>query len=355
MHAKTQIWELMGWPRLRYEAAALHDVCAETEYALGVVAGRMAELPSGTYALLKRQSEAEEIVRTAWLSGHAIERQAAMSAVSDMEASGDMLADERAIGLAQVLRECSGSGLLSLTRLRAWHACLFPSGFDGGKQIRPGRWRSAGSSEPAAGTPCPPPERLVGELEAFLKWLELDQSDHYLIKAALAHIWFMALSPFQCGNARLARMISRRVLAGRRAAIISLCSLSAQLSRDRAGYVEAMEIARTGDLDLTSWVSWFCNQVQRAAMHAEVSVARETSASRFWQRCAALSLNPRQLRALDHLQRNPDDALHSKRWSEVVGVSSDTALRDLNELTAHGLLVRQGRARAARFVLAEAP
>lgn len=201
----------------------------------------------------------------------------------------------------------------------------------------------------------PSPERLVAELETFLKWLELDQSDHYLIKAALAHIWFLALSPFQSGNARLARMISRRVLVGRRAATISLCSLSAQLARDRAGYIEAVEIARTGDLDLTNWVSWFCHQIQRAAMHAEVSIARESSASRFWQRCAGLSLNPRQMRALDHLHQHPEDALYSKRWGEIVGVSSDTALRDLSELTEHGLLVRQGRARAVRFVLAQTP
>jgi len=355
MHARTQIWELMGWPHLRYDAAALHEICAETEYALGIVSGRTAELPAGTYAQLKQAAEAEEIVRTAWLSGQSIERAAALSAVADADGAGGA-ADERAIGLAQVLRECAGVGLLSLTRLRAWHADLFPSGFDGGRQIRPGRWRSGvASAGPAMSWPGPPAERLVGELEIFLKWLELDQSDHYLVKAALAHIWFLALSPFQCGNARLARMVSRRVLVGRRAAPLALCSLSAQFARDRAGYVEAVEIARTGDLDLTHWVGWFCHQVQRAAMHAEVNVARETSASRFWQQCAGLSLNPRQLRALDHLQRHPDEALQSKRWGQLLGVSSDTALRDLTELAAHGLLRRQGRARAVRFVLAQAP
>jgi Fic family protein len=179
---------------------------------------------------------------------------------------------------------------------------------------------------------------LKHDIDRFLLWLNSSTNEPALIKAGLGHLWFVTLHPFDDGNGRIARAIGDLLLARAEGGTPRFYSVSAQIQKERKAYYEILERTQKADVDVTEWLAWFLNALQRAVDEAEHALDDVLYKTRFWQRMGTLSLNERQLKILNKLLDGFDGKLTSSKWAVIAKCSPDTALRDINDLLARGVL-----------------
>jgi Fic family protein len=187
----------------------------------------------------------------------------------------------------------------------------------------------------------PPSERLEIEAARFLNWLHGDTGEPALLKAGLGHLWFVTLHPFDDGNGRIARAIGDLLLARADRSSQRFYSVSAQIQREREAYYDILERTQNGTLDVTAWLAWFLDSLHRAVNHAQHTLDAVLVKARFWQRLAAIPLNERQVKVLNRLLDGFEGTLTNSKWAAIAKCSPDTALRDINDLLARGVLRRK--------------
>jgi Fic family protein len=242
---------------------------------------------------------------------------------------------------------------LTQARLFGWHAALFPTGYSGLSRIAIGTWRddAQGPMQVISGPigrqrvhyEAPPAERLSDEAERFLDWLNAPvQAEPALIRAGLGHLWFVTLHPFDDGNGRIARAIGDMLLARADGSPQRFYSLSAQIQRERKAYYEILERTQKGDLDVTEWLLWFLQMLGEAVRLANHALDAVLDKARFWHRMSGIALNERQVKVLNRLLDGFEGKLTSSKWATLAKCSTDTALRDIQELVTQGVLQRSG-------------
>lgn len=253
---------------------------------------------------------------------------------------------------------------LDLERLFRWHSAIFPGGFSPQLgPIRTGELR--GDAPMVVATPskthdlpdiihfeAPGRGRLETEMEAFLSWFNnpppgLDG----LIRAGIAHLWFITIHPLEDGNGRIARTITDLALAQDEQSGLRFFSLSTQILRNKDGYYDALEFAQRGSLDITPWLQWFLDQVQRSAQHGIDEVHRVLARNRFWVKADSLHLNDRQMAGLHRALSpfNTEEILSNRFYRKITNTNRTTAARDLAELVELGLLEAFGAGRSASY------
>jgi Fic family protein len=185
---------------------------------------------------------------------------------------------------------------------------------------------------------APAAHRIEKEMKAFLDWFNGDDGTDLVLRAGIAHLWFVTLHPFEDGNGRIARAIADMTLARSEQSAQRFYSLSAQIRQERKAYYEGLEHAQKGTLDITEGLEWFLGCLSRALDGVEDTLATVFTKARFWQSCAALSFNNRQRLILNRLLDGFKGKLTSSKWAILAKCSQDTALRDIQELIGHGLL-----------------
>ncbi len=255
---------------------------------------------------------------------------------------------------------------MSRERLFGWHAALFPTGYSGLTRIKVGEWRDdAGGPMQVVSGPigrrrvhfeAPPAERLETEIRRFLDWLNGTSNQPPLIRAGLGHLWFVTLHPFDDGNGRIARAIGDLLLARADGSPQRFYSLSAQIQQERKAYYGILERTQKGILDVTGWLAWFLAALHRAVDQAQHTLDAVLAKARFWQRFAGTPMNERQLKLLNRLLDGFEGKLSTSKWAIIAKCSSDTALRDINELLAHGVLRKSAAGgRSTSYELNESP
>jgi len=239
---------------------------------------------------------------------------------------------------------------LSAQRLWGWHAALFPTGFNGLHRIGVGRWRNdaGGPMQVVSGAlgrervhfQAPPADRLGAETDNFLAWANAGTGEPLIIKAGLAHLWFVTLHPFDDGNGRIARAVGDLFLARADGGSRRYYSLSAQIQRERKAYYQILERTQRGNLDVTPWLAWFLDALQRALDTALDGLVAVLGKARFWQRWAQVPFNERQVLMLNRALEGADERLSTGRWAKLTRCSNDTALRDLQVLLNLGVIRR---------------
>lgn len=259
-------------------------------------------------------------------------------------------ADRHVDGVVEMMLDATGGFANPLTRERlfGWHAALFPTGYDGLTQIRIGAWRddAAGPMQVVSGPvgrqkihyEAPPAARLEAEMKGFLSWFNSEQNIDPVLKAGLAHLWFVTIHPFDDGNGRIARAIGDMSLARSEKSAQRFYSLSAQIQRERKEYYDLLEQTQKGVLDATEWLTWFLACLGRAIDGADSILGRVIAKARFWERCAGLSLNERQIKLINRLLDEFEGKLTSSKWAAIAKCSPDSALRDINDLIERGVL-----------------
>lgn len=179
---------------------------------------------------------------------------------------------------------------------------------------------------------------LNKEMQRFLNWFNSADQDDLVVKAGLAHLWFVTIHPFEDGNGRIARAVGDMVLARAERSAQRYYSLSAQIQRERKDYYDQLESTQKGDLDVTSWLTWFLQCLLRAGEQAEETLATVLAKARFWRQLAGTRLNDRQIKLLNKLLEGFEGKLTSSKWASIAKCSQDTALRDITDLLERGVL-----------------
>jgi Fic family protein len=203
---------------------------------------------------------------------------------------------------------------------------------------------------------APPAERIDGEMQRFLEWFEGDADIEPVLKAGLAHLWFVTIHPFDDGNGRIARAIAEMALARSERSSQRFYSMSAQIREERAAYYRILEQTQRGTMDVTPWMAWFLGCLARAIESAQVALSSVRAKARYWDTLRAVPLNDRQRLVITKLLEGFEGKLTTSKWAALTKSSHDTALRDIQQLVERGVLVRnQAGGRSTSYSLAGEP
>lgn len=355
------IWQHPDWPAFRWDAAAIAPLQGKARLAQGKVLGAARMLDDGLSLEAVAAILVEDGLTTSAIEGERLDVEAVRSSVArhlGLPTVGLPAAPRAVDGLIEVLLDATrGHGQpLSIPRQCGWQAALFPTGHSGLYPIRVGELRgdapmrvvSGGAGRERVRFLAPPRDELESRLEAFLGWFNQPPADlDGLVRAGLAHLWFVTLHPFEDGNGRLARAITDMALAQDEKQSGRLFSLSAQILRERESYYDILEHTQRGGLDVTLWLGWFLVQVEAAATAAEATVANTLAKARFWLRHQNASLNERQRKSLNlMMDAGPggfEGGMNTRKYMGLTKASRTTAYRELADLVARGCLAPTGK------------
>jgi len=347
------IWQACDWPNWRYDLAALAEPMADVSRAQGLLMGRLADagVPLRDQASLAALTE--DAVKTSEIEGERLDVESVRSSIArrlGLDIGALAPVDRHVEGVVDMVLDATANchAPVSRKRLFGWHAALFPTGYSGLNEIRVGRWRDdAGGPMQVVSGPigrqrvhfeAPPADRLEAETRRFLDWLNAPPEEPALLRAGIGHLWFVTLHPFDDGNGRIARAIGDLLLARADGSSQRFYSLSAQIQRERKAYYEILERTQKGTLDVTAWLAWFLEALHRALDQAQHELDAVLARARFWQRWGAQPLNERQVKLLKRLLDGFEGKLTTSKWAAIAKCSPDTALRDISELIARGIL-----------------
>lgn len=270
-----------------------------------------------------------------------------------MDIGGLLPADRNVDGVVEMIIDSTQNAQqpLSAERLFDWHAGLFPTGRSGMYKINVAQWRKdeTGPMQVVSGAmgrehvhfQAPNAIKLDDEMEAFITWFNLNQTIDPLLKAGVAHLWFVTIHPFDDGNGRIARAIADLQLSRAEGASSRFYSMSAQIRLQRKSYYEMLEKTQKGSLDITPWLNWFLDCLFAALQNAEQVLEKVLLKARFWERHATTLLNARQILILNKLLGNFEGKLTSSKWAKIAKCSPDTALRDIQDLLHKNILQKE--------------
>lgn len=359
--ATRYIWQRPDWPEWRYDLPALANLLSAVSAAQGTLYGRLKDAGM----LLRNKTTLEaltlDVIQTSAIEGENLNPASVRSSIAfrlgvDIGALAPQ--DRNAEGVVDMVIDATSNPETPLTteRLFGWHAALFPTGYSGVHRICTGSWRtdskgpmqvvSGGIGRERVHFQAPPAQELPAGMNRFLQWVNEngpDQNnthDPALIRAGIGHLWFVTLHPFDDGNGRIARAIGDMLLSRTDGSPQRFYSLSAQIHRQRREYYKILERTQKGDMDVTPWLTWFLSTLLKAVENAHSTVDSVLARGRFWQQLAGIPLNQRQVMMLTRLLENFEGKLTTGKWATIAKCSSDTALRDINELVQHRILTR---------------
>jgi Fic family protein len=354
----SYIWQAPDWPNWRYDLAALASPLAQVSHAQGLLLGRLTDIGLGLRDQASLAALTDDVIKTSEIEGEHLNAASVRSSIArrlGVDIGSLAPVDRHVEGVVEMVLDATINSASPLTqaRLFGWHAALFPTGYSGLSRIAIGTWRddAQGPMQVISGPigrqrvhyEAPPAERLSDEAERFLEWLNAPvQAEPALIRAGLGHLWFVTLHPFDDGNGRIARAIGDMLLARADGSPQRFYSLSAQIQRERKAYYEILERTQKGDLDVTEWLLWFLRMLDEAVRLANHALDAVLDKARFWQRMSGIALNERQVKVLNRLLDGFEGKLTSSKWAALAKCSTDTALRDIQELVTQGVLQRSG-------------
>lgn len=370
------LWQSPDWPGLNWDVNALAAPLAHARVAQGRMLGLAGSLGMLDLADLQLTGWAQEAVATAQIEGEVLQinsvRASAARRLGLAHASA-AAGDARSEATLDVLQAAVGQWDRPLSKddLFAWHAALFPTGRSGLTRIVTGAWRTHAEPmqivTPRLGKPdvvhyeAPPSSDVPAHMDLLLQWfnvVSMAQGIDGLLRAAITHLWFEAIHPFEDGNGRIGRALAELALAQDMRSSQRLFSLSAQIANDRAGYYAELQNA-TGHqkTDITSWVQWFTRRIQAAFDAATGQMQTALGRNRYWTHVNGMhpELSASQRKALDRLlEAQPQGftgGMSTVKYVNLTGVSRATAYRELTQLAEHGLLERTGQGRGTRYTL----
>jgi Fic family protein len=362
------IYELKDWPQFRWSHERLTEQLAALSRHQGRLIGRMESLGFQLRAEAVLESLTVEVVKTSEIEGELLNKDQVRSSLArrlGLDVGALATVDRNVEGVVEMMLDATQKYDQPLTeeRLFGWHAALFPTGRSGMAKITVGGWRTdaSGPMQVVSGQvgreriyyEAPPAVRLQGDMHAFLEWFNAGSSLDPVLKAAVAHLWFVTIHPFEDGNGRIARAIADMALARSEESPQRFYSMSAQFRAERKGYYDILEATQHGDLDITAWLQWFLACLNRAFDGAEVTLASVLRKARFWDTYAQETLNDRQRKMLNRVLDGFEGKLTNSKWAALTKTSNDTALRDIEDLVRRGILVKDpGGGRSTSYSLA---
>ncbi len=309
----------------------------------------------------------EELISSSEIEGVLLNPNSVRSSIArrlGIEDDGLLVEDHYVEGLVDVMldavRNCSES--LTDERLFDWHAALFPFGRSGMHRITVADWRkgeepmqvvSGAFGHEKVHYEAPPSDVVPAEMEQLIGWCNSANQSPFIM-AAVAHLWFVTVHPFDDGNGRISRTLADMLLARLDEESARYYSMSAEINRNKKAYYEVLERTQKGNLDITEWMLWFFGCLENAIVRASGIIERTLQKAAYWDEFRDVDINERQRKVVNRLWDGFEGKLTSSKWAKICSCSQDTALRDINDLISKGMLRNSGEGgRSANYLLPE--
>jgi len=361
------IHERSDWPRFWWSEKKLEAQLASVRHHQGLLIGRMGALGFKLRDEAVLATLTEDVLKSSEIEGEKLDKDQVRSSIArrlGMDIGALPPVDRDVEGVVEMMLDATQKYDEPLTkeRLLGWHASLFPTGRSGMSKIMVGKWRDDrdGPMQVVSGPigrervhyEAPAAKLVDREMRAFLKWFSGDDRGDPVLKAAVAHLWFVTIHPFEDGNGRIARAIADMSLARSEKSPQRFYSMSAQIRVERNAYYDILEATQKGDLDITAWLAWFLGCLDRAFNGGGVILGTVLRKTQFWQTHAGEPFNERQRKLLNRLLDGFEGKLTSTKWATIAKTSQDTASRDIDDLTRRNILFKEpGGGRSTSYLL----
>jgi Fic family protein len=348
------IHEMSDWTNFRWDAQKLSKLLGEVRYKQGLLLGKIRSLGFEVRLEANIETLTEDAVKSNLIEGETIDPKQVRSSIArrlGADVAGIYTTNRNIDGIVEIMLDAVQNNQTPLTseRLFGWHAALFPTGYSGLRKITVASWRTAksGDMRVVSGTArehvhfeAPSADRVEDEMKKFIDWFNAPCSIDGMLKAGIAHFWFITIHPFEDGNGRIARTIADMALARAENSPERFYSVSASIEKERSSYYDILERSQKGDPDITRWLEWFLTCLDKAVGFSEDILASVMRKSSFWQMANSHSINERQRNILNRLLDGFTGKLTSGKYAVLCKCSQDTALRDIDELLSIGLLTK---------------
>ena len=362
---RTYIWQLQDWPGFYWDEEILRPIQERIVHLHGYLAGRMDSLgfDGSSNALLNAMSE--EVMSSSEIEGVTLNPQSVRSSIArklGIEEDGLLTEDHYVDGLVDVMMDAvyNCTTPLSDERLFDWHAALFPSGRSGMYKIRVADWRkgeepmqvvSGALGKERVHYEAPPSAQVASEMKRFIDWYNQNDISPYL-KAAISHLWFVSIHPFDDGNGRISRTLADMSLSRLDNEPRRYFSMSAEINRNKKAYYEILEKTQKGELNINDWLIWFFNCLEKAIRRSLEVIERTMQKNEYWHKHRKTEINERQRKVVNRLWDGFEGKLTTSKWAKICRCSQDTALRDINDLVAKGMLCKSSEGgRSSNYLL----
>lgn len=353
---KGFIYQIEDWPKFTWEIDKFINLLSEARNLQGRILGKMESLGFELRNEANLETLTLDVLKTSEIEGEFLNRDQVRSSIArklGMEIAGSVDSERDVDGIVEVMLDATQNCFkpLSTERLFDWHAALFPTGRSGIYKITVADWRtdSTGPMQVVSGAmgkekvhfQAPKSSVLESEMRQFIGWFNKNIQLDLVLKAAIAHLWFVTIHPFEDGNGRIARSLTDMLLAQSDNSSQRFYSMSAQIRVERKQYYEILEKTQKGNLDITGWIKWFLNCLINALKSTDTTLNRVLFKAHFWNRHAKTVMNERQKKLLNKILDGFEGKLTSSKWAKIAKCSKDTAIRDINDLINKQVLIKE--------------
>ncbi len=360
------IYQYKDWTNFFWDNKAINVVFGEVRHLQGKIAGQMSSLGFSVQEETNLTTLTLDIVKSSEIEGELLNYNQVRSSVArrlGLDVGGLVPTDRNVEGVVEMMLDATQNYMQALTadRLFGWHAALFPAGRSGMYKIEVGRYRT-GEMQIVSGAmgkeklhyEAVPVATVKKEMDDFLDWFNTDATTDLVIKAAVAHFWFIIIHPFDDGNGRIARAITDLLLTRADKSKERFYSMSSQILVERKRYYEVLQKVQHSKGDITEWLAWFLHCLKNALQETEKTLRKVVYKAEFWKHHEQTPLNERQRLVLNKLLDGFEGKLQSSKWAKITKSSPDTALRDIKDLIEKGILRQEAEGgRSTNYELVE--
>ncbi|PBQ34983.1 cell filamentation protein Fic [Sphingobacteriaceae bacterium] len=361
------LYQQLDWPHFTWDNDSLLVLLSSVRHKQGRLKGYMDALGFALRKEATLQTLTQDVLKSSEIEGEMLNLDQVRSSLArklGMDIAGLVPAERHVDGVVEMMLDATRNAQkkLDTERLFGWHSALFPSGRSGMHKIVVGNWRDneKGPMQVISGAmgkekvhfEAPDSSQLKKEMRLFFNWFNSEKKLDPVIKSAIAHLWFLTVHPFDDGNGRIARAIADMQLARADGDEQRFYSMSAQIRLDRTAYYAMLEKTQKGTLDITAWLLWYLNCLDRALNATDGSLKKVMGKTQFWDKHQKTGINERQRLMINKLFEGFNGNLTSTKWAKIAKCSTDTALRDVNDLIKKKILKKEeGGGRSTSYIL----
>lgn len=346
------IHQLKNWANFQWNEQDIISLLGEVRNLQGKLIGKVELLGFALKDEANLETLIQDVVQSSEIEGEILNPEQVRSSIATrlgLENSGLEHSDRHIDGVVEMMLNATQNSnkVLDKERLVGWHSALFPTGRSGMYKIEVAKWRtgdmqvvSGGMGREIIHYEAPKAEYLEQEMNAFFNWFNTETKLDPILKASIAHLWFVTIHPFDDGNGRIARAITDMQLSKADGVNQRFYSMSAEIKNQRKSYYTILEHTQKGDLDITDWIVWFLECLKKAILSSNTIIDKVVQKHQFWMRNAGLVSNDRQKKMLNKLMSDFNGNLTTSKWAKITKSSQDTALRDIADLVKQGVLIK---------------
>ena len=360
------IHEQKNWPHFTWNNDELFEIITKVSFKQGQLLGKMQSIGFDFRQEALLDNLTEEITKSSEIEGELLNKDEVRSSIArrlNIHNEKSVSSNHHIDGVVEIMIDATHNFEIPLTyeRLCGWHAALFPTGYSGMYKIKTACYRddkegpmqvvSNNKGREIVYYEAPKASLIKKYMDEFFGWVNKVDDTNPLIKAAISHLWFITIHPFEDGNGRIARAVTEFMLAKAEKSSYRFYSMSAQIQKQKNEYYKVLENTQKGTLDVTNWIKWFLETMLQALETSEIMVSKIIFKAEHWMEFNKFPLDENQKKMINMLFDGFEGNMTSSKWAKICKCSQDTASRSIKQLVEYGILKQQGSGRSTHFIL----